>query len=98
MKVNDDINVLKKLLPKFLFHCYIKDKQSDYCAKLKYYIKQDPTRVLVHNDFAENYTLAYQDEVQSAHWTNYQVTIFSCYLASRYNDVICCMFKIHTTW
>lgn len=65
--INDDIDVLKKLLLKFLFHCYIKDKQIDYYAKLKDYIKQDPTRDLVQTNFAENYTIAYQDEVQSVH-------------------------------
>ena len=28
-------------------------------------------------DFAENYTAAYQDEIQSAHWNQKQVTIFT---------------------
>lgn len=28
-------------------------------------------------DLAENYTNAYQDEIQAAHWTSRQVTLFN---------------------
>ena len=33
--------------------------------------------VLIHFDFSENYTCAHQDEVQTAHWNQSQVSIFT---------------------
>lgn len=33
---------------------------------------------MIQVDFSENYQTAYQDEVQSAHFTYKQVTIFTC--------------------
>ena len=35
------------------------------------------SEALVQVDFAENYTCKYQDEVQSAHWHQQQITLFS---------------------
>lgn len=32
---------------------------------------------VIQVDFAENYTCLYQDEIQSAHWSNPQVTVFT---------------------
>ena len=37
----------------------------------------DGDSVVLQVDFAENYTAAYQDEIQSAHWNQKQVTIFT---------------------
>lgn len=33
---------------------------------------------MIQIDFAENYEMVHQDEIQSAHWSHKQVTIFTC--------------------
>ncbi len=44
--------------------------------------KTDQETVVLQVDFAENYTAAYQDEIQSAHWHQKQVTVFPSVLWS----------------
>ena len=63
-------------LPRFLWHNLLKEKQS--AAYEEDNIRsggQAKTICMVQMDFAENYTCVYQDEVQSAHWRQTQVTI-----------------------
>lgn len=60
---------------KFLKHCFIKRNQSAvFQQKMK---DTSETTVVLQIDFAENYTTAYQDEIQAAHWTSRQVTLFT---------------------
>ena len=71
-------DVLESLLVSaitLLKHCFIKRKQSATFQE-----KRKDTRETVgvlQIDFAENYTTAYQDEIQAAHWTSSQVTVFT---------------------
>ncbi len=44
--------------------------------------KTDQETVVLQVDFAENYTAAYQDQIQSAHWHQKQVTVFPSVLWS----------------
>ena len=37
----------------------------------------DPAFALIQVDFSENYTCTYQDEIQSAHWQQKQVSLFT---------------------
>ncbi|CAF2062499.1 unnamed protein product [Rotaria magnacalcarata] len=39
----------------------------------------DDTTVVCQMDYAENYTLQDQDQIQSAHWSKKQVSIFTAY-------------------
>lgn len=40
----------------------------------------DTDEVIIKVDFAENYSVFQQDEIQNAHWHHHQVTIFTCCL------------------
>lgn len=74
-------------LPKFLWHVFIKDKQSSAYESDKDMAKQpDSTSCMLQMDFAENYTATFQDEIQSAHWKQKQITIYTVMIWAR--DVI----------
>lgn len=55
---------LKGKMEKVKLRCFVKKVQSDYFEEEIY--------------FAENYALISQDEIQSAHWSHDQVTVFTC--------------------
>lgn len=67
---------LKKKMPQFKKHTFIKEVQSDYFKTCKNNLSSK--EAIWQMDFAENYALVSQDEVQSAHWSHAQVTIFTC--------------------
>lgn len=69
------------MLPEFLKHCYIKRKQSKAFETAKGDI--DENTVVIQVDFSENYTCVQQDEIQSAHWNNTPVTIFTALIWSQ---------------
>ncbi|CAF1936067.1 unnamed protein product [Rotaria magnacalcarata] len=58
-------------------HVFVKRKQSDYLDHIKENV--DDTTVVCQMDYAENYTLQDQDQIQSAHWSKKQVSIFKAY-------------------
>lgn len=73
---------INKLCSKILIlrrHSFIAKKQTRSFTHLKENLKNG--EVLVQGDFAENYKIIVQDESQSFHWNNKQVTIhpFVCY-------------------
>ena len=67
--------LLQNQLPTFLVHVYIKRKQSQHFEEEK--LHADGHHVVVQVDFAENYAIIQQDEIQSAHWSHGQVSIFT---------------------
>lgn len=71
------VNYLERQLKTFKMHCYIKTKQELYFEQEKQNLRTN-NNLLVQIDFAENYSLIDQDEIQSAHWSHRQVTIFTC--------------------
>ncbi|KAJ4440626.1 hypothetical protein ANN_08773 [Periplaneta americana] len=73
--VNDALKALTVMSPKYLFHCYVKKKQSTYFRMLL--DNASDTEVLLQVDFSENYSIIHQNEVQSAHWSHDQVTLFT---------------------
>ena len=76
--VENALDDLKGQLPRFLWHNLLKEKQSAAYEEDKIRSGgQAKTNCMVQMDFAENYTCVYQDEVQSAHWRQTQVTIFT---------------------
>ena len=76
--VENVLDDLKGQLPRFLWHNLLKEKQSAAYEEDKIRSGgQAKTNCMVQMDFAENYTCVYQDEVQSAHWRQTQVTIFT---------------------
>ena len=68
---------LDKQLEPFLTHVYVKRKQSAAFENLKR--QTDKKTVLVQVDFSENASLNAQNEIQSAHWSHSQVTLFTCF-------------------
>ncbi len=80
--LGDVLNFLKTAATKFVYHCFVKKQQSGYFQAKKMLAKTDQETVVLQVDFAENYTAAYQDEIQSAHWHQKQVTVFPSVLWS----------------
>ena len=73
--VEDAIQSLEDQMPYFLQHVYVKRQQSAFFHEKKANLSQH--EAIVQVDFAENYTCRHQDEVQSAHWHQKQVTLFT---------------------
>lgn len=67
---------IEKQIPKYKVHCNIKAKQSSFFEEMK--LKTSETDAVVQVDFAENFSIISQDEIQSAHWRHPQVTMFTC--------------------
>lgn len=85
----DLFNHISSLVPQFLRHCFIKRMQAEYYQKQREAItseQSDSSVALLQVDFSENYTCIYQDEVQSAHWQQHQVSLFTA--ALYYNGIL----------
>lgn len=61
----------------FLLHQYIKRRQSEKFEMAKQEVN-DKSAVL-QVDYAENFSVVIQDEVQSRHWVNEQISLFTAY-------------------
>ena len=70
-------------LPQFVWHQFIKRRQSSAYESQKQSAQNvDSVTCLVKTDFAENYTVTFQDEIQSAHWRQRQLSVYTvmvCY-------------------
>lgn len=73
--VNDALQLLADKLPAFKIHCFIKSKQA--AEFVLAYSNPRPNHAVMQIDFSENAAIIEQDEVQSAHWSHIQVTIFT---------------------
>ena len=76
---HDLVDYICSLVPQFLEHTYIKRHQaSEYqTCKERATNNTDPEEALIQVDFSENYTCVAQDEIQSAHWNQRQVSLFT---------------------
>ena len=73
--VAEAVNSLKEKLPEFLIHVYIKREQSSF---FQYKLMSIPPQsAVIQIDFSENYALQHQGEIQSAHWNQSQLTLFT---------------------
>ena len=75
--VQDCFDVLKSQTPYFLLHTFVKRTQADEFQRERESVKDDPDKVVIQVDFAENYTTKLQGEIQSAYWAYNQVTVFT---------------------
>lgn len=85
-------------LPKFCWHSFIKDKQATSYSRSKLMAMQpESDTCLLQMDFAENFTCLWQNEIQSAHWRQRQVSVYtvmvyhreytwSCVIVSDYRE------------
>ena len=77
---------LCKIFPDFLIHSLLKRKQAkSYEEDKQEALMKKSNTVMIQVDFAENYTCAAQDEVQSAHWKQNQINLFTSVLRFREN-------------
>jgi hypothetical protein len=79
---------LHNMIPKVAEHHFLLKQQNEFFKQLKVTVKQEES-VIVHLDFAENYSFSIPDEVQGYHWTNNQMTIhpFYCQWSVNGNDL-----------
>ena len=73
--IGDAIERLAEKIPNFLVHTFIKRAQSNH-FQFKI-LNIPPSSAVVQVDFSENYSLQDQGEVQSAHWNEEQLTLFT---------------------
>ena len=73
------LSYIRSLLPEFLEHCYKKREQAASYNSARAVAERHDSQdtVLLQVDFAENYTCVSQDEIQSAHWKQQQITLFT---------------------
>ncbi|XP_060754349.1 uncharacterized protein LOC132865864 isoform X2 [Neoarius graeffei] len=71
----DVLQMLLQTAPRFIRHAFIKQQQSRFFEGKKK--EGNKGCVVLQVDFAENYSVGYQDEIQSAHWNQSQITIFT---------------------
>jgi len=64
------VEKLKGRLPDFMEHVNYMNKQAAQFQQMKANVEKN--RTVMQVDFSENYTITYQDEVQSAHWNAQQ--------------------------
>lgn len=78
MKTGNIGDVLASLLSSattFLQHCFVKRNQSAVFHQTMTQLNDNAAMLQI--DFAENYTIVNQDEIQAAHWNSRQITVFS---------------------
>lgn len=73
--IQECLDLLENQLPFFMKHTFIKREQSEAFKLSRKNI--DSFSVILQIDFAENFTVIKQNEIQSAHWSHNQVTIFT---------------------
>ncbi len=83
--VGELVEYISSIPPKFLEHCFVKREQAS-----AYNVQRERERAatesqssqnaLLQLDFSENYTCVSQDEVQSPHWNQRQVSLFTAAL------------------
>ena len=73
--VEEALNCLQEKIVFFLQHVFVKRKQSAFFEDHIANLKED--EAIVQVDFSENYTCQYQYEIQAAHWSQEQVTLFT---------------------
>ena len=73
----ESFNELALQIPNFLKHTYVKRIQAHSFKEERESVNFDSEKVVIQIDFAENYSTVTQNEIQSAYWTNKQVTLFT---------------------
>lgn len=71
------IDVLFGLLPLFKKHVYVNRMQKKHFRSLRNDLQIDETTAVIQIDFAENFSIRRQDEIQSAYFQNEQISIFT---------------------
>ena len=76
--VQDAIDLISSQLIAFLQHVYIKRQQAiSYESQKADAQLPASTSCILQMDFEENYTATFQDEIQSVHWKQKQITVYT---------------------
>ena len=70
------IDQLNERWPSFVTHTYVTRQQREHIKKIKL-TSSLTTFVVVHMDFAENFSFVIQKEIQSAYWHQKQATLYT---------------------
>ncbi|CAF4335640.1 unnamed protein product [Rotaria sp. Silwood2] len=79
--VQNCIHILQTKINHFLFHVFIKRQQSNFFEMLKKDVTDE--KCLLQLDYAENYSMIEQNQIQSAHWSRKQLSIFTAHVWSQ---------------
>lgn len=71
------IDELGKWTVKAVTHHHLKKLQQQHIAEVKGRVEADQLSLVLHCDFAENWSVILPQEVQGYHWSNDQVSIFT---------------------
>ncbi|CAF1529237.1 unnamed protein product [Adineta ricciae] len=72
------VTTLQEKIDHFLFHVFVKRQQSSYFETLKANVTDK--KCLIQLDYAENFAVIDQNEIQSAHWSRQQISLFTVYI------------------
>ena len=79
--VDEAIMLLKSKVEFFLFHVYVKREQSKFFEQLKMNVTDE--EIVLQVDFAENFNLKEQNEIQTADWNTISLSIFTAFVWSK---------------
>jgi hypothetical protein len=71
------VKQMKQRTAQYLYHVFVKRKQSKYFENIEE--NANDGTVVCQVDYAENFTLQDQNQIQSAHWSKKQASIFTAY-------------------
>jgi hypothetical protein len=74
------VNVLEEKIEHFLFHVFVKRQQSSFFEMEKANVGDK--KCIIQVDYSENFSLIDQNEIQTAHWSRRQLSLFTTYLWS----------------
>ena len=76
--MNEALDSLKGQPPRFVWHAFVKEQQTlAYNKDKSEAVMNASDKCFLSMDFAENYTCLHQDEIQSAHWRQRHVTLYT---------------------
>lgn len=76
--VKQVVTLLESKVEQYLFRVYVKRKQAQHFEQLK--SETTVEKICIQVDFAENFGLKEQDEIQSAHWNTKTISIFTAFV------------------
>lgn len=86
--VDDTLKDLEDQLPSFLEHVFVKRQHARFFQDKIEHLTEGEAVVQV--DSAENYSCKYQGEIQTAHWNQDQVTLFTVAIWTKSKDKNSC--------
>ena len=97
--VNECVNCLQTRIEHFLSHVFVKRQQAEFFRNTKENVSDK--RGLLQVDYSENFSIVEQNEIQSAHWSKKQLSVFTAHLwmqSNTYSMVIVSDDPSHDKW